>query len=262
MPVISPTVKVVKAGLSTRTGKEMLPGMIRAWMALVEQPTKLLKDFFEMKDLKEVIATWTEGLENTNAMIVCWLIPLVSAFKNVEKRYRGEVDPNEFGSCGHYDGLVAMLAGSVLACVEIWELSVDMIGNEGLKKKLSSIKPAYLISRRPLQEILLDSMVSKAFLEGCKNTSDHLASVKDGWVVFAGPVAFKDKPQGLRCIGLSMTLCALWTGNLAIIGSSLVDWSSSLKTFPITEGKHCISGTNGPDRADLLQENDCRLISL
>lgn len=34
-----------------------------------------------------------------------------------------------------------------------------------------------------------------------------------------------------------MTLCALWTGNLAITGSSLVDWSSSLKTFPITEGK-------------------------
>lgn len=30
------------------------------------------------------------------------------AFKNDEKKYR-EVDPNEFGSCGHYDVLVAML---------------------------------------------------------------------------------------------------------------------------------------------------------
>ena len=114
---------------------------------------------------------------------------------------------------------------------------MDKIGDEGLKKFLSSIKPPYLISRRPLQEILLDSMVSKAFLVGGKNASDHLALVKDGWVVFEGPAAFKNKPQGLRCIGLPMTLCALWTGSLAITGSSLVDWSSSLKSFSITADK-------------------------
>ena len=37
MPVIAPTVKLVQAGVSTKTAKEMLPAMIRAWMALVAE---------------------------------------------------------------------------------------------------------------------------------------------------------------------------------------------------------------------------------
>ena len=121
MPVIAPAIKLVKAGLSTKTAKEMLPAMIRAWMALVEQQTKLLKDFLDMEDFKELIATWAEGLENTNAMIKCWLIPPITAFKNVEKRYRGEGDPNEFGGCYQYDDLVAMLEDRILACVQRWQ---------------------------------------------------------------------------------------------------------------------------------------------
>ena len=40
MLVIAPTVKLVQAGVSTKTAKEMLPAMIRAWMALVAQQMK------------------------------------------------------------------------------------------------------------------------------------------------------------------------------------------------------------------------------
>ena len=42
IPVITPTTKLVKAGLSTKAAKEMLPAMIRAWMALYDDLVVML----------------------------------------------------------------------------------------------------------------------------------------------------------------------------------------------------------------------------
>ncbi len=36
-------------------------------------------------------------------------MPLLQAFGKIEKKYRGEIDPMEFGACKNYDELLAML---------------------------------------------------------------------------------------------------------------------------------------------------------
>ena len=104
---------------------------------------------------------------------------------------------------------------------------------------------------RATASILFDSMVLKAFLVGGNHAVDRLVSVKYRWVVFEGPEASKKRPQGLRYNGLPMTLCALWTGNLAITGSSLVDWSSPLKTFQLMDGKTLYLSLKAEHRAKM-----------
>lgn len=173
-------------------------------------------------------------------MIASFLNPLVIAFKECWE----ETSRRRWSECIRqlwplwWPGGGNARAQNIDVCSDMGAECRQELGMKEWKKYLSSMKHPYLISRRPLQEILHDSMVSKAFIVGSNHVSDCWASVKDGWVVFEGPTAFMEKnPMAWDALDCQWLCARYGRETWQITRSSLVDWSSSSKTFRILHGR-------------------------